>query len=77
MNVTKYKDLTLLTGWIDNQMAFEKHKKMLDDIYKKLNKKSADQFGINQSKSFEQLQNKIKNNFECNKFIQKGISLLM
>jgi hypothetical protein len=72
MNVTKYRDLNILTGWIDNQKAFEKHKKMLDEIYKKLNKRSADEFGINHSKSFEHLQLKVKNIAEYNKFSQKG-----
>ncbi len=72
MNGTQYRDLTLLTGWIDNQRAFEKHKVMLDNIYKKLNKKSANEFGINNSKSFELLQFKLKSLVEQNKFNQKG-----
>jgi hypothetical protein len=76
MNGTKYRDLNMLTGWIDNQKAFEKHKKMLDEIYKKLNKRSADEFGINHSKSFEHLQLKVKSIAESNKFNQKGKNYL-
>ena len=72
MHCSNYRDLALLTGWIENQRAFEKHKQMLDNIYRKLNKKSADEFGINDNKSFDLIQTKIKNNCERNKFLQKG-----
>jgi translation initiation factor 2 alpha subunit (eIF-2alpha) len=69
--VSSYNDLTLLTKWIDNQRAFERHKKKLDDIYENLHKKSVTEFGFI-NKTFEELQHKIKTVSDLHKFMDKG-----
>jgi hypothetical protein len=72
MSTSRYHDFNMLTGWIDNQIAFERHKKKLDNIYGNLNKQSSVEFGIGENKTFDMLQMKIKNLSEHQKFNKKG-----
>jgi hypothetical protein len=71
-----YNDLNNLTNWINNQKAFERHKKKLDEIYMNLHKQSVNEFGI-KHKAFEAMQNKIKNLQDLFKFNEKGNFMLI
>lgn len=66
-----YNDLKNLSFWIDNQKAFERHKKQLDNIYMNLHKRSVDEFGI-RNKTYDLMQSKIKSVYEQHKFNEKG-----
>jgi translation initiation factor 2 alpha subunit (eIF-2alpha) len=69
--IDTYNDLSLLTKWINNQKAFERHKRKLDEIYQNLHKNSYNEFGF-KNKAFNEMQQKIKNIYEIHKFNDKG-----
>jgi hypothetical protein len=71
MKSDKYNDLKDLSKWINNQKAFEKHKKQLDQIYLNLNKKTSQEFGLTDNKTFEFLENKLQNVYLIHKFNEK------
>lgn len=52
--------------------AFERHKKQLDNIYSKLNKKSSTEFGIKNNISYKMLEQKLKKTSSLNKFYSSG-----
>lgn len=70
----KTVDFNILSSWIDNQKSFEAHKKYLDFIYLKNNKKSMKEFGLENNETFKYMKNKIKNSKEIQKFHENGKS---